>query len=448
MAQANSEENNQDKAEVEMDIKTTATDHIVVVSPLHSQSSGGDVGGANGGAGSTVSFKFNAHAPEFVPRSHTQEQQQMPISGYLYPCFQFVDSSPSTVVSTVVGSDWFYISDQDQFRLFRNSNVSIANTSKNSLTADLLQKITKQVEYLFSDLSLLANDTMAKHVSKDPEGYVPVPVIGSMKKIKALIGNHHSLLMQALRSSTKLVVSSDGKKVRRRNSFNESYKEELQCRIVVAENLPDDHSYQNLEKLFGVVGSVKAIRLCHPQETNASRSKTDVIISNKLHALVEYENAETAERAVEKLNDERNWRKGLRVRVLLRCSPKSVLKSRKSDLFDVFEDDDNEGSPTESAGNIFSSNGAELGEENPGGLKKTTAVRGRGKTKGRGQVTNNGRGLLAPPTPASTLVVQCDSLSKPAHKGPRMPDGTRGFAMGRGKPLTSSPSPVQVTPVD
>jgi len=28
-----------------------------------------------------------------------------------------------------------------------------------------------QVEYLFSDLSLMANDTMAKHVSKDPEGY-------------------------------------------------------------------------------------------------------------------------------------------------------------------------------------------------------------------------------------------------------------------------------------
>lgn len=29
----------------------------------------------------------------------------------------------------------------------------------------------KQVEYQFSDISLLANETLAKHISKDPEGY-------------------------------------------------------------------------------------------------------------------------------------------------------------------------------------------------------------------------------------------------------------------------------------
>ncbi|KAK7310232.1 hypothetical protein RJT34_07618 [Clitoria ternatea] len=42
---------------------------------------------------------------------------------------------------------------------------------------------------------------------------------------------------------------------------------------------------------------------------------------------------------VEKLNDERNWRKGMRVRLLLRCLPKSVLKSRKSE-FDGYLDDE------------------------------------------------------------------------------------------------------------
>lgn len=29
----------------------------------------------------------------------------------------------------------------------------------------------KQVEYQFSDMSLLANESLAKHISKDPEGY-------------------------------------------------------------------------------------------------------------------------------------------------------------------------------------------------------------------------------------------------------------------------------------
>lgn len=89
----------------------------------------------------------------------------------------------------------------------------------------------KQVEYQFSDMSLLANESLAKHISKDPEGYgkklgqhlcilfilmpfsiihdfgflsVPVSVVASTKKMKSLISNNH-MLAQALRSSSKLV---------------------------------------------------------------------------------------------------------------------------------------------------------------------------------------------------------------------------------------------------
>ncbi|GAB4853956.1 hypothetical protein Ancab_018164 [Ancistrocladus abbreviatus] len=412
---------------------------------------------------STVTFKFNAHAPEFVPRSHAHAHPagaQMPISGaYFYPYFQFLDAS-------VVGSDWLYVTDPDSYRLFPNPNLSLPNSSKSALVDDLQQKIMKQVEYLFSDLSLLANDTMAKHVSKDPEGYVPIAAIASMKKIKALVNNNYNLLIQALRSSAKLVVSNDCKKVKRRNPFTENYKDDLQCRTVVAENLPDDHSYQNLENIFSAMGSVKAIRLCHPQEANASRSKSDLIISNKLHALVEYENAEIAEKAAENLNDERNWRKGLRVRLLLRCSPKSVLKSRKPD-FDVFNEED-EVPPDQSLEDSLQSNGPvpdyvadnnyvvqQQGEENSGGgLKKVVLARGRGKAKGRGGQVHNGRGLLAPPPPTITLTqsssLQCDVFvgGKPTNNnkgvGPRMPDGTRGFTMGRGKPLSCPAPPAQV----
>lgn len=81
--------------------------------------------------------------------------------------------------------------------------------------------------------------------------------------------------------NTIKVVSEDGKKVKRTSQFTDRDREELQVnlnitkaslyllstiyeflllftvlqgRTVVAENLPDDHSYQNLEKIFGVVG--------------------------------------------------------------------------------------------------------------------------------------------------------------------------------------------------
>lgn len=378
----------------------------------------------------SVAFKFNAHAPEFVPRS----QAQTPMSGYFYPYFQFVDGN-------VVGSDWLYVGgDQESYGLFPGSNDSLPNCSKNCLTDDLQQRITKQVEYLFSDLSLLANDAMSKLVAKDPEGYVPVASIASMKKIKALVNNNHNLVVQAIRSSSKLVLSNDSKKVKRRIPFTETYKEDLQCRTVVAENLPEDYSYQNLEKIFSRVGSVKAIRLCHPPEANASRSNTDVILCNKLHALVEYDTANVAKAAAQ-LSDERDWRKGLRVRVLIGCSPRTVLKTRKSD-FEIFSDDDPR-TPTDQSLTDFSPSAPELtveinGEENSSGQKKGSP-RGRGKTKGRVQ-GHHECGLLTSPSLPSSLTIQCDLLGKQMNKGPRMPDGTRGFTMGRGRPLRSPSS--------
>ncbi|KAI8024808.1 La-related protein 6C [Camellia lanceoleosa] len=378
-------------------------------------------------AASSGSFKFNAHAPEFVPRMQTQ----VPISGYFYPCFHFLGGSG--------GSDWIYVGDQEPIQLISDSTVALPNYSKNVLTQDLHQKIIKQVEYQLSDMSLLANESLSKHMNKDSEGYVPIAVIASTKKIKSLISNHH-LLAQVLRSSSNLVVSNDNKKVKRKHLFTDKDREELQSRTVVAENLPEDHSHHNLEKIFSVVGRVKTIRICHPQEPNSSRSKGDYVISNKIHALIEYETSEIADKAVEKLNDERNWRKGLRVRVLLRCSPKSVLKSRKSEFDGILDDCE---TPHESAEDSSLSHFSELiadnnDEENSAGTKKGFG-RGRGKPRPRTQSqSHNGRCLLSP-SPQSSGSIQFEASAKQTTKGPRMPDGTRGFTMGRGKPLTTTP---------
>uniref|UniRef100_A0A6N2M838 RRM domain-containing protein n=1 Tax=Salix viminalis TaxID=40686 RepID=A0A6N2M838_SALVM len=91
---------------------------------------------------------------------------------------------------------------------------------------------------------------------------------------------------------------SNGNKVERKIPFTDKHREELQSRIVVVENLPDDHSHQNVQKIFSVVGSAKTIRICHPQESNSSRSKNDFFVTNKLHALVELETRVIAEKAV------------------------------------------------------------------------------------------------------------------------------------------------------
>lgn len=73
-----------------------------------------------------------------------------------------------------------------------------------------------------------------------------------------------------------------------------------------------------------------------------------------------------------------------------------------------------------------------------GGQKKGRS-RGRGKGRGRGHYHhhNNSRGnnVIGTPTSSNNSVGMEAGIAKQQPPGPRMPDGTRGFAMGRGKPV-------------
>ncbi|XP_027101595.1 la-related protein 6C-like [Coffea arabica] len=396
------------------------------------------------GASGINAFKFNADAPAFVPRAPVPAPPpaSVPVSGYFLPCFPIFGGTN--------GTDWLFLGDQDTISLVSKSNAtSPTQQSKHVLTEELQKKIIKQMEYQFSDMSLLANDNLAKQIYKDHEGYVPIANVASTKKIKSFVGSNHQLLAQALRASTKLDVSNDGKRVKRKVPFTDKVKEELQLRTIVAENLPDDHSHQNIEKIFNVAGCVKTIRICHPQDPN-TRSKGDFIISTKLHALVEFENSESAERAVEKLNDQKNWRKGLRVRCLLRRSPKSVLKSKKSEFDGLLDDDETPPgssvvSPELSPRPIISDSPPENNGYESSGASKTKAWnKGRGKPRHRLTSSHSGRGLLSlsPQSNNGIFILGEAPLTRQNAKGPKMPDGTRGFTMGRGKPISVS-VPIQ-----
>ncbi|EOY06990.1 RNA-binding protein, putative isoform 2 [Theobroma cacao] len=334
-----------------------------------------------------------------------------------------------------------------------------ASCSKNGLSEEATLKILNQVEYYFSDLNLATTDHLMRFINKDPEGYVPISVVASFKKIKALITTH-AQLATVLRNSLKLVVSEDGKKVRRQHPLTESDMEELQSRIIVAENLPEDHCHQNLMKIFSSVGSVKTIRTCQPQPSgggvsSASRTaKSDGMhFSNKLHAFVEYESVELAEKAVAELNDEGNWRSGLRVRLMLRrvSKPTHTRGKKGHDGEGHYEEDDASTSEQQSndkqqedpsqLSDIHSHEypGEEHSNEKEGGQKKGRN-RGRGKGRGRAQYHNNqhnsrGNHVGTPPSATSNLVSNEQATVAKQPPGPRMPDGTRGFAMGRGKPV-------------
>ncbi|XWS60030.1 hypothetical protein CRYUN_Cryun08bG0173200 [Craigia yunnanensis] len=337
-----------------------------------------------------------------------------------------------------------------------------ATSSKNGLSEEAKLKILNQVEYYFSDLNLVTTDHLMRFINKDPEGYVPISVVASFKKIKALITTH-SQLATVLRNSLKLVVSEDGKKVRRQHPLTESDMEELQSRIIVAENLPEDHCHQNLMKMFSAVGSVKTIRTCQPQPSgggvsSASRSaKSDGMhFSNKLHAFVEYGSVELAEKAVAELNDEGNWRSGLRVRLMLRrpSKPAHARAKKGHDGEGHYEEDDASTSEQQSnekqqedPSQLFDIHSHEYpGEEhsnNKEGGQKKGRNKGRCKGRGRAQYHNNhhnshGNHVGTPSSASSNLVSNEQAAAAKPPPGPRMPDGTRGFAMGRGKPVVNT----------
>ncbi|KAL6868286.1 hypothetical protein ACP4OV_015131 [Aristida adscensionis] len=355
---------------------------------------------------------------------------------------------------------------------------------------DVVHKIRKQVEYYFSDINLATTEHLMRFITKDPEGYVPISVVGGFKKIKALVQSN-SMLASALRTSSKLVVSDDGTRVKRKQPFTESDLEELQARIVVAENLPDDHCYQNLMKLFSTVGSVRTIRTCYPQTPNGSgpatnrSAKLDMLFANKLHAFVEYDTIEDAAKAIVELNDEKNWRSGLRVRLLSSCMAKGGKGKKGGHEADGYSEENastsdqpNEKHPEETS-QLSDVLGEHMTEDSTG---DTGRGRGRGRGRGgrgrgRGYHNNNNnqyhqnhhhqqqnhqsdnygnnRSSAHPVgTPPSGYQVKAEqqqqqqaqaqpqqlTASNKQPPGPRMPDGTRGFTMGRGKPQTSAPS--------
>ncbi|XP_061947926.1 la-related protein 6B-like isoform X1 [Populus nigra] len=310
---------------------------------------------------------------------------------------------------------------------------------------EAMNKLLNQVEYYFSDLNLATTDHLMRFITKDPEGYVPISVVASFKKVKAVV-NNNSQLATILRNSTKLVVSEDGKKVRRQHPLTESDVEELQSRIVVAENLPEDHCHQNLMKIFSAVGSVKTIRTCPPQPSggasSASRSgKADGMhFSNKLHAFVEYETVEIAEKAVAELNDEGNWRSGLKVRLMLKRGAQGKKGHdgqghSEEDEVSAFEQMPNEKLTEDQAQqhdvHSHEHSGEDHANDKEGAQRKRN--RGRGKGRGRGQYHHNNHHSNHVGTPPSNPVLGEHPTMAKQPPGPRMPDGTRGFAMGRGK---------------
>ncbi|KAJ4834934.1 hypothetical protein Tsubulata_020899 [Turnera subulata] len=339
---------------------------------------------------------------------------------------------------------------------------------------DLKRKIIKQAEYYFSDENLPTDKYMISLLKKNKEGFVlevysfhrnrdvegdelkqlwfilvncihvnavPITIIASFRKMKKL-SRDHSFIVAALRESSFLVVSADGKKVKRLNPFPFSKVKDTKLCTVLVENLPEDHSVDNIRRIFGEAGKIRNLSVRDPQVGDEPKrgKKVDIPISGKLHALVEYETVDAAEKAVATLNNEQDWRHGMRVKLLKQAGK---YGNRRREWREPDAERNGTARPSTQSGDEENHHLNEHHDdthdeedvEHVSKEKNGQRVRNRGRSRRNKHHVNNGLGHGAP--------LHGLEHSKPP-PGPKMPDGTRGFTMGRGRPAMPNQTPQMI----
>lgn len=118
----------------------------------------------------------------------------------------------------------------------------------------------KQVEFYFSDANLPRDRFLQEELKKNEEGWIPISVIGSFKRMQAL-STDISVISEAIKASSLVEVSADGLSVRRSVALPEESADSMKISVVVRGFSPES-TLEELESFFATVSeSVAAIRL-------------------------------------------------------------------------------------------------------------------------------------------------------------------------------------------
>jgi len=186
-------------------------------------------------------------------------------------------------------------------------------------TEELKNKIIAQVEFYFSDVNILKDAFLLKHVRRNKQGYVSLKLITSFRKIKTLTKDYLTVAY-SLKESKELEVNEECTKVRRRNPLPE-YDETTPSRSVLAVNLPfENPTIENLAEMFKAHGEIALVRIIRPGKPTPPDIKKYLTkhpeIDNAICAVIEFEQHDAARKAAAKMNNNDDWRKGLHVHLL------------------------------------------------------------------------------------------------------------------------------------
>jgi lupus La protein len=142
-------------------------------------------------------------------------------------------------------------------------------------------KILEQVEFYFSDSNLPKDKFLLEQTKKSPEGWVPVSVIASFKRIQAL-SPQLSTVVNALKGSAELLeVKDDGENppmVRRKLALPENLNQVTKKRSIYAKKFPLDASVDSVKTFFAPYGKVLSVRLRYYMSDKKRKPKGSAIV--------------------------------------------------------------------------------------------------------------------------------------------------------------------------
>jgi len=232
-------------------------------------------------------------------------------------------------------------SDNDQNRA--DSGVEVEKEPTPDFVApdiELSQRIVDQVEYYFSDESIMKDAFLLKHVRRNKEGFVSLKLIASFKKVKHL-SKDWRVIAYALQESDALEINEQSTKIRRKQPLPE-FDETTHSRSVIAINLPlDKPSVENVSQLFKDCGDIALVRILKPgtsmpNEVRQVLNKQQVQIEKDVCAVIEFEKSEAAREALAKMNGKNgDWRSQTMVMALMKPNKKSNNKKTTKKAEDV-----------------------------------------------------------------------------------------------------------------
>ncbi|KAN0055382.1 hypothetical protein ACTA71_008493 [Dictyostelium dimigraforme] len=146
-------------------------------------------------------------------------------------------------------------------------------------------QILKQVEYYFSDSNFPRDKFLRAEAAKNVDNYISIDVIASFNRMKT-ISTDLQLITDALKKSTRLQVSEDGKMVRRLDPLPEN----IDCgKTLYSKGWPEDTTIEKVQEFFNANGGYKTVSV-------RLRKKTDKTFKGSL--LADFESEEIVNKII------------------------------------------------------------------------------------------------------------------------------------------------------